>query len=254
MYTRERTDWWAQRSRMPDHQRAYELVAAYLGRGRVTIDHCCGNAELLKRVYQAYIKRNPQAFAKENAPLLIGTDLVPETLEVASENLRRAGIESVIINDVSDIAKRSGVVFIQDDLSQSRLPQELSDNSVFMFAELTYRLDTPRVREIMDADPNSDSLTVRAKIITRTLSAVTKVRGSVVICDYAMSKGGDSSMDRKLLKQEREVAEDSGLHLTFAPFTMSQEVWEDIGEEERLNLAKPNTKKGYRTLIYNKLR
>ncbi len=53
MYDTKKVQWWLERSRSPEYQKAYDKIAEHLPRieGGVFIEVACGSGEVLKRVH-----------------------------------------------------------------------------------------------------------------------------------------------------------------------------------------------------------
>src|SRR3989344_2441603 len=253
MYSPERVQWWLSRTQSRDHQAAYDAIVSRISSSaRVIIDHCCGNAELLKRIYQRYIASANKVNDRKELPLLIGTEITSEMLKLAAENLRASGIESLFLTDATNIMKHRGIVLLEYNFTDSHLPPEISDVSLLTFPELALKIDTPIAEEIISRyNPKSDT-ELKLNIANYWISRVTKRGRQVFVCDYASYAGKGSTLERVYLRKEAELGRRFGLHLIGAPFTPSAEVFGDTPDFVQARVKTANTKSGYRILMYVK--
>lgn len=252
MYSTERTKWWVERTLSKGHQTAYNSIASRIvpQKDSVIVDHCCGNAELLKKIICAYRMRNSSVLLSEG-PLFIGTEGNDKMLATAQENVRAVGIESTIIESGDDVLDRRGLVFVREDLSNSTLPPNISDVTLLTFPELHINLQTETVKTILDMSNIQSIPDLGNHLASYLLSRVTKRGKSAIICDYDCSRGRGSSIESLSTKLESERGALYGLKLVGNIFSANPEVARDIDEARRSSFGDLGML-GYRTLFFTK--
>src|SRR3989344_1903027 len=152
MYSPERVQWWLSRTQSENHQKVYDLMASQITptSKTVVVDYCCGNAELLKKLYERWSARASRRTSPSDKipPLLIGTDVTEEMITQARDNLRSAGIEATVLRDASHVMNHRGVILLEDDFADSKLPPEISDVSLLTLPEMKINTDLPIVSSI----------------------------------------------------------------------------------------------------------
>ncbi len=254
MYSPERTAWWIAQSKSPEHAKAYDRISSQivLTGDSVAIDFCCGNGELLRRLYENY-ERRAKKRKNQTLPLIIGTDIDENMLQLAADNLRSEGIDSVIIEKPEDIMKYKGVVLVQDDMSNSRLPSDISDVSFLTFPQMKIRVYAfPELIKFTDANPNMgpDSV-IKYFSQYHPLSRITKKGRNAVITDYDNSWG--EGKDEEGLRLTRELGLQFNLEQISTPFFASSEVFGDIDEDRQREIKREGGRIGYRIWVHRKL-
>ena len=246
-YSSSRAVWWVDRSRSLAHQKAYREIASLVSPSErsVVVDYCCGNGELLKKVYFNSTRKK-----RFHPPLLIGTDISSEMLELAVENLQSSGIEAKIVEDAQDVVNHRGIVLVKDDLIDSQLPLGISDITLLTFPELEH--DPTLVRKFIGENPLLGHSGTTYNLQYHWLSRVTKRGRNVILVDYTRSKGGKSDLDRKHFKDEYERAERFGLKLVRIRFVADSEVFRDLEEKEQDRCKQQGGRGGYEILICQK--
>ena len=237
MYSPERVQWWLSRTQSKAHQHVYNLIASQITptSKTVVVDYCCGNAELLKKLYERWSARASKKISPsdKDPPLLIGTDVTKEMITQARDNLRSAGIESTVLKDVSNLMNHRGVVLLEDDLADSRLPPEISDVSLLTLPEMKINTGLPIVSRIISRyDPQSPN-DLGYLVQKYWLSRVTKRGSQVILCDYDRSEGEKSSFDRMGVQYESETGRYFGLKLIRTVFIKDKKLFLDIEKEEQ---------------------
>ncbi len=257
MYSSERVAWWAAKTQLDDHQRAYDLIASLIvpTSRSVIIEQGCGNAELLKKIYQRYTQRMKRRnnSSSQDIPLLIGTDITREMLKLAKDNLHRSGIESIFLKDPSNIKNHRGIVLLEDDMTDSQLPPEISDISLLVFPELEIKSGTKTLLEVLPKYAHATFTEFKYGLMNHVTARLTKKGKQVIICDYSDFTGRDSPEERKYLKEEARFAQDAGLRLVRNSFVSSSEAFADVPEDRQAVIRKLGRGMGYRVLIYTKM-
>jgi hypothetical protein len=125
MNTTQRAGYWNERTRLPGHQRAYDLTAQKIPLDSpAVIDTGCANAELLKRLYLS----NPDR-------MLIGTDNSYESLQHARENLSSSGIGFEESDPRNVYRSHRGITLCMDDYRRSKIPAGMASAVISMFAD-----------------------------------------------------------------------------------------------------------------------
>ena len=249
VYDSERVRWWAGRSRSPEYQTAYGVIAKYVYRERpqVVLDVGCGPGEMMKRLY-------------EGTRLLVGTDATPEILDMAYENLKSAGASPRMGNASEIRMEYSGAVLVRDDILNSCMPDNFSDVSVMTFLEVGTEADRPYIDPVIvekfirrygplrlgEADMKG-FLGGLAEF--HHLSRLTRPGGALITAEYDVSDGKDA--DARRFDGNGEMAE---FMFDMKPESMrfypSQKIWEDTNEELRAGCG---GMKGYRVFKSIKL-
>lgn len=248
-YSTERVQWWVDRSKSPDHQKAYDWLASFISpaKDRIVVDHCCGNAELIKRIYHRCAAR-----ASPNDFLIVGTDMSHETLLLAVDNLSKSGVNAGILRDATNLTRHRGVVLLEDNLSDSIIPAEVSDFSFLTFPEIALKGGTQAVINVLSKHNPADPRDLADHLATYELSRITRRKGQAVLCDYSEFGGRASTFEKNYLGREAKLAKMFGLNLRGAPFVECKNIYNDISSEERSKFATSGKKKGYRALLYIK--
>ena len=254
MYSPERMKWWVDRSREPEHQKAYDRVASQImpTGDSVIVDFCCGNGELLKRIYTKYMEKAKRR-NYQNPPLLIGADISQNMLELARKNLQEAGAKPIVIKDGAEATRHKGVVLVEDDITDSRIPAEISDVSFLTFPQLKIKMhENPLVAGFVEENPNMDVIGLRFLIEMYSLSRITKKGRHSIIADYDTFDGKDSVHDQDGLRQQAELGMRFNLRFIRAQFFRSLEVMADVEEEVLRNRRLPGRELGYRIYMFKK--
>lgn len=238
-YTGDKVEWWLERVKRNDYQAAYLKTAIEVKRlhGRVVVDTCCGNGELLKILNQE---------SPGSRRLFVGTDKSPEMIELASRNLLEAGIPNRLIKKPEEISE--GTNFIADNLTDSRLSASMADVAIFTFPELEINENSTMFKLFSRHGPASTHL-MPELASTHCLARLVKRGGFVVRLDYATSQGQASQYDRNSRIEQQYVAESLGMRVLDIRFFEAPKMMGDLGERSGTSRK---AKFGYTLSIYLK--
>ena len=131
-YRGDKVKHWLSRSASPEYQQAYDQIAMQVlidanEKDQVVVENGCGVGEVLLRLAISMRYR-----------LLVGTDVSPEMLDQAARNLQHSGIDANILNDASTLTgTERGVYLALDDLTNSHIPTDFADATLFLFSDIT---------------------------------------------------------------------------------------------------------------------
>lgn len=246
MYAPERVQWWLERSKSPEYQSAYGVIAKHVRRERpeVVLDIGCGPGEMMMRLY-------------EGTRLLVGTDATPEMLDIAYENLRSAGVSPRMGKDASGISPEdTGVVLVKDNVIQSEMPDGFFDAVLLAFPEIGDEYDESPLDASLIASFEKKYRRLKRDEIRPALAVLRafyhisrgiRMRGIMVNARYDES-GGRQDDTMCLSRHYEEMECPFGMKTESARFYESPKIWSDVTDEEETG----NSKKGYRIIKMRK--
>ncbi len=131
-YRGDKVKKWLNRSASPEYQTAYDQIAMQVlidaePSDGVIVEVGCGVGEVVGRLASAMKYR-----------LIVGTDVSPEMLDQAARNLQHSGIGVHVLDDASTLTgTERGVYLALDDLTDSRVPTDFADATLFLFSDVT---------------------------------------------------------------------------------------------------------------------
>lgn len=180
----ERVEWWVDRSQSPEYQEAYDRIARALPQGKqsIAVEIGCGNGEILRRVHG-------------RARKVYGTDISPDMLLLAQENLGSHSIDSHVFSsplthaEYEAESKRDRIALIRDDIMQTQLPEGYFDRALLVFQAIrTSRSETKGggIEYFIEANYHAAKRLKRGGILL-VVEYYTKeeVEGALAICDLA---------------------------------------------------------------------
>jgi SAM-dependent methyltransferase len=225
MYSKERIEWWRNKSNSKEHQKAYDNIINSLdSSGKILLDVGCGTGELLKRAY-----------IKNRGGIYVGTDSSLDMIKIAKDNLRYSGIPiNTIFDTIGQSSLEGKVTLILDDLTNSKLSDSFSDVVFLTFPEIfsqTYLKGdiTNSLGKILKSMGCSTEEAYRLEIQLRTFREVVNkiiIGGTLISARYDTSSINLELENRKLegLKYFNSLI---GLELVKTEFFESEEVWSD---------------------------
>lgn len=256
LYTGEKAAQWLDRSKSREYQGAYNnmatIVRKQIADGEVAFEAGCGIGEMLKRLC-----------AMNRFRLVVGTDISLEMLRIAQANLAQEGIEAPIRDPATINCIDAGVILVQDDIVNSRLPDECADIALFTFPELgvDYGPDpidgvlTQKYEQLHGGPFGSQYpemiATARSFFhITRAL----KHRANYVMANYEISHGTNSDYDLAQKRNRKDQFLVHGCRIEWSRFFESPGVWKDTEASKvvRIQGATILNKTGYHVTISRK--
>lgn len=127
-----RVGWWLEKSRDPNHQRAYDTIVNGIpvDENQTILEAGCGSGEVLKRLYG-------------KARKVVGVDIDRRMLHEAQRNLTESGIEVVLFDNpgavdwFTELDDERTVTLIRDDITATTLPERYFDHVLTVLTELS---------------------------------------------------------------------------------------------------------------------
>jgi SAM-dependent methyltransferase len=246
-YSKERIEWWKERSLLPDHQRAYDEVAAEIPKeAQTVIDLGCGTGEIPTRLYKA----NPDR-------AIIGTDDSESSLDLLRQNLDAHGIEFRLVKPSEVKAPPRGISILVDNMLKSNIPSNSADAVTLTFPEATseYIMNEPDKKELWSFArhlghpiPTHAILDyLKAIKLSGLVSRILRPQGIYVLARYDVALPGtvySSKVRRDMTKQH----EFHNLRFMSTRFQASVEVHQDTDSYKPLD----GEIRGYRIWTFRK--
>jgi len=245
--------YWKRRNNSKAYRKAYQLLAQKIPlqyEGKVA-DIACGCGGLLAKIYSRLKKGT-----------LVGTDNSEKMLLISHEFLSAKGIASEIYESPDNVDfNKPGVYLIKDDITNSKLPDNIFSRLFFTFPELGE--DYPHLPEeeslinraicegLIDSSLAIESASTL--IANSHLSRIVKPNGLLIRTNYLQAEKSEKSFyNEAIINWQQELAKFTGFSLIECIFREDEEIYKDTVNYRLGELLSQRAMAGYWTTVMRK--